>query len=317
MDTQVVGATDSSRNQISLGSGGPLARATGESSVTIVIPAFNEVSGVAPVVAGLRQRFPRTSVIVVDDGSSDDTASEARKAGARVISHDRNRGYGAALRTGVEAAASEYVLFCDADGQHSPEDVARIIEACGDWDMIVGVRGKDSHAPLLRRPGKMVLRLFSNYLAGERIPDLNSGLRALRRDLLLKYMHLMPTGFSFSTTSTFAMLKTQRRVKWVPIKVAKRVGKSTVRQLTHGKDTVLLMLRLAVLFEPLKVFLAVTKLLVLACLTSFGLDVFRMINDRTGGVGDMTVVLSVSALIVFMSGLLCDQISALRREFHD
>lgn len=282
--------------------------------VSIVIPALNEEAAIAGVVKGLIAHFPESEIIVVDDGSRDATASIAREAGARVIGHDRNRGYGAALRTGTEAAAREYVLFCDSDGQHTPQDVGRVIEAVDGHDMIVGVRGSDSNAPLLRRPGKWILKVFANYIASQDIPDLNSGLRIVRRTLLLKYIHLMPQGFSFSTTSTFAMLKTNRHVGWTPIKVEKRLGTSTVKQWKHGPQTLMLMLRLAVLFEPLKVFLHIAAALFAATLASLAVDIFIAPGF---GIGDTTVLLTIATIIVFIFGLVCDQVSALRREIHE
>lgn len=284
------------------------------SSVSIVIPALNEEAAIGGVVRGLRESFPDAELIVVDDGSTDATAKIASDAGACVISHERNRGYGAGLRTGTAAAAREYVLFCDSDGQHTVADVGRVIEAAEGYDMVVGARGQDSDAPLTRRPGKFVLARFANYLAGEKIPDLNSGLRIVRRDLLMKYIHLMPQGFSFSTTSTFAMLKTNRRIKWIPIKVEKRIGKSTVNQWKHGPQAMMLMLRLTMLFEPLKVFLDVAAILFALTLSSLAVDLF--LTDEVG-IADTTVLLSIATLMVFMFGLVCDQVAALRRELHE
>ena len=282
--------------------------------VSIVIPAYNEEEGIGSVLEGLMAAFPDSEIIVVNDGSSDSTSQIARKAGAKVIDHDRNSGYGSALRTGTEHASRKYVLFCDSDGQHSVEDVGRLIDACDDHDMVVGARGQESHAPLTRRPGKLLLRSFANYLAGEKIPDLNSGLRIIRKDVLMKYIHLMPRGFSFSTTSTFAMLKTNRHVKWIPITVSQRVGTSTVRQWKHGPQTVMLMLRLTVLFEPLRVFMRVAAGFAMLTILSLLIDI---IASGKFNLGDSTVLLGVATLIIFMFGLLCDQVSALRREIHE
>lgn len=279
-----------------------------------MIPAFNEAQAIGLVVEKLRNALPEAELIVVNDGSTDETGPIAEKAGAIVIEHAGNHGYGASLRTGIENASRDYVLSCDADGQHSAEDVVRLIEACDGCDMVVGARGEASHVPLLRRPGKFILRRFADYLAGTRIPDLNSGLRIVRKDLLLKYMHLMPRGFSFSTTVTFAMLKTHRSIKWVPITVSKRIGKSTVKQLRHGSQTLMLILRLTILFEPLKVFLVLAGSL-------FGLGVFavvlNLVVSKGRHLGSSPVLLFLAALIIFLFGLLCDQVSALRREIHD
>ena len=282
--------------------------------VSIVIPAFNEAAAIGPVIEQLRARFPESELIVIDDGSKDATAQIAEKAGARVIRHPRNRGYGAALRTGTTQATRDYVLFCDSDGQHSADDVGRIMEAGDDCDMVVGARTQVSHVPMSRRPGKFILAKFADYLAGEKIPDLNSGLRMIRREILIKYLHLMPHGFSFSTTSTFAFLKTNRHIKWVPITVAERVGKSTVRQWKHGPETLMLMVRLTVLFEPLRVFLSVAAALLCLTLVSLCIDVFIA---QGKGIGDTTVLLSIAMIVVFLFGLVCDQVSALRRELHE
>jgi len=282
--------------------------------VTIIIPAFNEAGAIGPVIERLRTRLPEAELLVVNDGSSDATAAIAEAAGAKVISHPRNRGYGAALRTGTLQAAREYVLFCDSDGQHSVEDVSRIIEASDGCDMVVGARTQESHVPLSRRPGKFILRRFADYLAGEKIPDLNSGLRMIRREVLLKYLHLMPAWFSFSTTSTFAMLKTNRKIKWVPITVVERVGKSTVSQWKHGPQTLLLLVRLTVLFEPLKVFLQIAAGVFALDVLSFALD---LINYQRLHISPTTVLLGMASLLIFLFGLLCDQVSALRRELHE
>ncbi len=282
--------------------------------VSIIIPAFNEAEGIRAVIVSILETLPKAEVLVVDDGSTDGTAEIARAAGARVLRHRSNKGYGASLRTAVRKSKREWVLCCDADGQHTVDDVARVIEAGGGYDMVVGARGKDSHAPWLRRPGKWVLRSFANYLAGEKIPDLNSGLRMMKRSIIKRYLHLMPTGFSFSTTSTFAFLKTQREVRWIPIKVQKRVGTSTVRQLKHGPQTLLLILRITVLFEPLKVFLTTAAALAAAAAAMLAAD---LVVSQGTGVGNTTVLLGVSALLVFMFGLLCDQVSAVRREKHE
>lgn len=282
------------------------------SNVSIIIPAFNEAEVISSVMTSIHTAFPDSEIILVNDGSTDNTAGEIAATGVIVLHHDHNRGYGASLKTGVHAATRDYVLFCDGDGQHSVEDVGRLIKECDDYDLVVGARNSDSHQPIIRRPGKVVMKKFAELLAGTKIPDLNSGLRIFKRDTLMRYLHLMPDGFSFSTTSTFAIMKSNRKYKYIPIKVKKRTGKSTVNQLKHGPQALLLILRLAVLFEPLKVFLGVSGILFILSAVSFALDFFS-----TGGIADTTVLLSIATIIIFMSGLLCDQVSAMRREKHE
>lgn len=282
-------------------------------SIAIIIPAFNEEAAIGGVVRDLAANLAGAEIIVIDDGSADSTGEKAEEAGARLISHQIRSGYGSALTTGMRHTSREYVLFFDGDGQHRVEDAVRLVAECAGYDMVVGARTADSHTPANRRPGKLLLRWFSNFIAGTKIPDLNSGLRIFKRETLLLYLHLMPSGFSFSTTSTFAILKSRRRFKFIPITVMKRTGKSTVRQWKHGPATIMLMLRLTVLFEPLKVFLSVSMLLFLLSIGSFIIDM----TMGGGGVGDTTVLLVLSALTIFMFGLLCDQVAAMRREKYE
>jgi prepilin-type processing-associated H-X9-DG protein len=212
--------------------------AVDQSDVTIIIPAYNERDAIGAVVQDLKAALPGAEIIVVNDGSTDETEERARIAGAHIIRHDSRLGYGAALKSGIAHSSRAYVLFCDGDGQHSIDDVRRLIEACDGYDMVVGARTAESHTPFLRKPGKLILKWFANFIAGVNIPDLNSGLRILKRDVLVRYLHLMPLGFSFSTTSTFAMLKANRRFKFIPITTGKRVGSSTVRQFSSRSRSV-------------------------------------------------------------------------------
>ncbi len=285
-----------------------------QDQVSVIIPAFNEEEAIGSVVEGIREVLPNVELIVVDDASTDGTAATARSAGAVVISHQFNSGYGASLKTGVAASRRGYVLFCDGDGQHQPEDVRRLAQAAEDYDMVVGKRDRQSYVSPLRMPGKFILNQFARFLLRQKIPDLNSGLRIVKREIINKYLHLMPEGFSFSTTSTFALLKSHYRIGYLPITVQKRTGKSTVRQGKHGLQTVMLMLRLTVLFEPLRVFLPSALVLFLLAVASFIINIFASGRLQFGS---STILLGIAALIMFVFGLLCDQISALRREFHE
>ncbi len=288
--------------------------------VCIIMPAYDEADAIGEVLDRLMPMAKDNGweVIVVDDGSEDGTGKIAEERGARVITHSMNRGYGASLSTGVKATEADVVVFIDSDGQHDENDIGRLLEHVGQYDMVVGARTKDSHIDFHRRPGKRILRWFGDYLAREKIPDINSGLRAYKREVLARYLHLMPRGFSFSTTSTFAMLKGDHQIKWIPIETRKRVGTSTVKQLKHGPETMMLMLRLTVLFDPLRVFLPVSGILMLLAIVATAVNV---IQDLVKGVYRFAVpatamFLGISAVIVFMLGLLTDQVSAMRREQH-
>lgn len=285
-----------------------------EEKICIIMPAYNEADAIGEV---LNKLVPMATehgweVIVVDDGSSDDTGKIAREHGAKVLTHSYNRGYGASLSTGIKATNADVVVFIDSDGQQDQNDIPRLLEHIGKYDMVAGARTKDSHIDLHRRPGKKLLKWFADYLAKEKIPDINSGFRAFRRDVLLRYLHLMPEGFSFSTTSTFAMLKGGHQIKWIPIKTTKRIGTSTVKQLKHGPEVMMLMLRLMVLFDPLRVFLPVSSILTFLAvvMTTLNFILYRR------AVPASAVFLGISAVVIFMLGLLTDQVSAMRREQH-
>lgn len=278
--------------------------------VTILIPAFNESQAIGFVIEHIQAICSDVvqEVIVIDDGSSDDTAYIAKNAGSTVIRHKQNLGYGAALKTGIRQAKTEFVLTMDADGQHQAEDVLRLWELAEDCDMVVGQRISLIHSPLWRMPGKWLLWSMANYLTRRKIPDLNSGLRLIRRDVAQRYLHLCPSGFSFSTTITMALLSRGYSVTYVPIQVKKRVGKSTVSVAT-GLDTIILILRIAALFNPLRVFIPISLLIGLVGLV-WGIPF--ALAGRGVSVGSLLAI--VTAILIFGLGLLCDQISQLRLE---
>ncbi|MBF0625925.1 MAG: glycosyltransferase family 2 protein [Magnetococcales bacterium] len=282
--------------------------------MTLIIPAFNEAEAIGDVLAELHSQCPHLAreILVIDDGSTDGTAQVAEQAGARVIRHSRNKGYGAALKTGIRAAGTEWVLTLDADGQHRAMDAQRLWETnTGTWDMVVGKRPNPHSSPLWRRPGKWLLGRLANYLTGIRIPDLNSGLRLLRRSVGLTYLRVCPQGFSFSTTLTLALLTQGHDIHYLPIETRKRTGRSTVR-LSTGFETIILILRTVTLFSPLRLFLPISLVLgILGIL--WGLP--YALAGRGISVGALLVLLT--ALILFLLGLVSDQISRLRLERFD
>jgi glycosyltransferase involved in cell wall biosynthesis len=282
--------------------------------ITIVIPAHNEEQAIQKVLASLLAGLPDavSEVIVVDDGSSDRTGELATEAGVRVLRHPTNRGYGASLKAGIRVAKTEYVLTMDADGQHRVEDVQGLCQAVRDTgervDCVIGHRTQLLHSALWRMPGKWFLTILARILTGKRIGDLNSGLRVMRRDVILRYVHLCPSGFSFSTTSTFALASRGYRMQFVPITVERRSGKSTVSVKT-GFQVILLVLRLASLFNPLRVFLPLSMLFIVGGVLW---TIPYLLQDQGITVASMLAI--VTGVILFALGLICDQVAQLRLE---
>ncbi|MBN1884645.1 MAG: glycosyltransferase family 2 protein [Candidatus Krumholzibacteriota bacterium] len=282
-----------------------------ERAVSIIIPAFNEESGLDSFLGNLvpiaRERG--WEVLVIDDGSTDGTASIVRKAGARLVSQPYNKGYGAALKAGIRNASHETIVMMDSDGQHRPEDLDRLLEHAGTHDMVVGQRRK---AGGIRAPGKKLLSMVADYLSGVRIPDLNSGFRVFTKKTVGEFLHICPNGFSFTTTITLAYLRAGYSVKYVPIRTEERIGRaSNVRFFGDGYKTFLLIVRVIVLFNPLKVFMPVSIVLFLAgaLFTIYGIVAYR----RAPNMGMLAILTSV---LVFFMGIFADQISAIRRERH-
>ncbi|MFH1776970.1 MAG: glycosyltransferase family 2 protein [Candidatus Omnitrophota bacterium] len=276
---------------------------------SVIIPAYNEELGLKNTLKNLKLGNFACEIIVVDDGSRDNTVKIAEQAEVKVIVHPYNKGYGAALKTGVRAATAEVVIFMDADGQHNPEDLPALLKHIDEYDMVVGARGKNSQNHLLRSPGKKVLSLIANYLSGMKIPDLNSGFRAIKRSLVLEFMHILPNTFSFTTTITLAILKGGYNVKYVTITTARRKGKSTVNPARDGIRTILLIINTIVLFDPLKVFIPI----------SFGLFIpgliymlQQLLTKRN--IPDGALLLIISAILIFFFGILAEQVSQLRRQ---
>jgi len=278
----------------------PLARA-----VSVVIPAYNEGAHVAQQVrevdAVMRQSGWTYEIIVVDDGSTDATAVEADAAGGRVLRRSRNRGYGAALKLGIGRARHDYILITDADGTYPVQSIPALLEQAEHHAMVVGARVGDSVAiPLARRPAKAFIRALASYLCGEQIPDLNSGLRVMRKDLVRRYVHLLPDGFSFTTTITMASICNGHPVHYISIDYHARLGESKIRA-RHAYDFTLLILRVIVFFNPLKVFIPVGAVLAAAGLAKLSYDIVK------DNLSESAVLALLGALIIWCVGLLADQ----------
>jgi glycosyltransferase involved in cell wall biosynthesis len=273
--------------------------------VSVVIPAFNEAGGVGDQVravdAVLRQVGRPFEILVVDDGSTDRTAEIAATLPCRLLRQPENRGYGASLLRGLATAAHETVVIIDADGTYPAEAIPILLERARDCDMVVGARtGAKVEWPLARRPARWFLRKLASYLAEREIPDLNSGLRVLRRTQVERFRRILPSGFSFTTTITLAFICNEYRVAYVPIDYRKRVGDSKIRPIDAWNFT-LLILRAMVLFNPLRVFLPLGLLLFLAGSAKFVYDIFR------DNLSESAVMGILGAILIWSFGLLADQ----------
>ncbi|MDH5513820.1 MAG: glycosyltransferase family 2 protein [Gammaproteobacteria bacterium] len=276
-------------------------------AISIVIPAYNEGQSVADTLSELdtmlTQHGIEAEIIIVDDGSTDNTSELALKSGARVFRHHNNRGYGASLKTGITAASNKIIAMTDADGTYPFRYIPEMVEALKDTDMVVGARiGENVHIPWIRRPAKWLLNKLANYVSGHKIPDINSGLRVFRKDTVIHYFPILPNKFSWTTTITLALLCDDYSIKYIPIDYRQRTGKSKIVPWDAGTFTILI-LRMAILFRPLRVFLP----LMLACFTYAVIKMvidLAVIGDRN--ISATAVMMFISALIILLMGMVAD-----------
>lgn len=288
--------------------------------VTVVIPAYNEQRAIGDVLHELQEVMSACDlvyeIIVIDDGSRDETANIARRCpGVTVIHHRQNRGYGAALKTGLRHAKHDLICITDADGTYPNQRIPELSKRLQneEYDMVVGARvGANVSIPLVRRPAKWALGRLANYVAGESIPDLNSGLRVFRRGVVMRFVAILPDAFSFTTTITLALLTNRYLVDYVPIDYFARVGKSKIRPIQDTLNFVGLVWRIALYFAPLKLFMPLSALLFLAALVwgIFTLVVLGQLADVS------TLVIVMTAFQIAMIGLLAELMNKRLPNFH-
>jgi glycosyltransferase involved in cell wall biosynthesis len=275
--------------------------------LSIILPAKNESGAVGLTVAKILELHPSAEVIVVNDGSTDDTVRLATEAGARVISHPYSMGNGAAIKSGARAASGGILVFMDADGQHDPVDIRSLLNRLDmGYDMVVGARGQGSQASVGRGLANGFYNRLASYMTGHKIEDLTSGFRAVRADKFREFLDLLPNGFSYPTTSTMAFFRAGYAVAYVPIHAAKRIGKSHIHLFKDGMRFLLIIFKIGTLYAPMKLFGPVA---LLHALLGLGYYAFTYIDQ--GRLSLATLFLLTSAVIIFLIGLISEQLTQL------
>lgn len=283
--------------------------------ISVVIPAYNEAASIGGLVRRIKalDALGDAEVVVVDDGSADGTADAAGQAGAVVVRHPYNLGNGASVKSGAAAASGEVLVFMDADGQHQPEDIPKLLAPIGEYDMVVGARTGDSDVSRFRSVGNRALITVAQFLVGRRIDDLTSGFRAVKRECFEEFSHLFPQRYSYPTTITMALFSAGRFIKYVPLPGIRRreAGVSNIRPWRDGVRFVAIMLRMIVLFNPMRVFLPLGLLAIFLGCAGGAYDIW--VQWRLTATTVITIILGT--FIVFF-GIVVDQVTRLRRELH-
>jgi glycosyltransferase involved in cell wall biosynthesis len=276
-------------------------------SLSIIIPAKNEATVIGDVVSSVRGIYADAEILVVDDGSTDETATFAERAGAKVVAHPVSLGNGAAIKAGARAANGEILIMMDGDGQHKAEDIPALLTKLDEgYDMAIGARDSGSHAGVGGRGAKGIFKVLASKISGHRIPDLTSGFRAVRADLFKRFLYLLPNGFSYPTTITMAFLRSGFPVTFVSIKALERTGKSHIRPIRDGLRFLAIIFKIATLYAPLKVFLPISGLFFLS-----GTGYYAYTYVTMGRFTNMSMLTLSAAVIIFLIGLISEQITAL------
>lgn len=275
--------------------------------VSIIMPARNEEAGLAELLPQLVALYPGAELIVVDDGSTDDTSNVSIRHSARVIKHPYPKGNGAAVKTGARAASRDVVVFMDGDGQHRPEDVLRLLEKFGEgYDMVVGARSRSGQASFGRWFANSLYNRLSSWMVNHRIQDLTSGFRAVRRKAFLEFLHMLPNGFSYPTTITMAFFRAGYSVAYQPVNVQERLGTSHVRPLRDGVRFFLVIFRVGTLYSPLKIFAPISLVFIL-----LGAGYYLYTYLAYGRFTNMSALLISTSVIIGLIGLVSEQITSL------
>jgi glycosyltransferase involved in cell wall biosynthesis len=282
-------------------------------TLSIVIPAKNEAMGLRSLLPKLTRSFPDAEIIVVNDGSTDETPEVCREHRVLLVNHVYSMGNGAAIKTGTRTATSDILIFMDADGQHNPDDIPRLIDKIEEgYEMVVGARHVDSQASFARRIANYLYNKLASFMTGYRIDDLTSGFRVVRARHFRKFLYLLPNGFSYPTTSTMAFFRSGLPVGYIPIRAEKREGKSKIRLFRDGLRFFIIIIKIGSLFSPMRLFLPMSLLIFTLGL---GYYFFTFITEHR--FTNMSALLLTTSVLVFLMGILSEQVSALHYKDSD
>lgn len=275
--------------------------------ISIVIPAKNEAAGLSRVLPHLRNSFPQAEILIIDDGSTDHTSEIAQQYDANVVQHPRSLGNGAAIKSGARAATGDILVFMDADGQHQPEDIVRLLATLDEgFDMAVGARVRSSQAGAHRAIANGFYNRIASWMVGHKVEDLTSGFRAAKAEKFRKFLYLLPNGFSYPTTITMCFFRAGHTIKYIPIHAPKRVGKSHLRIWHDGLRFLLIIFRVATLYSPLKLFAPISGLFFLT-----GVSYYLYTYIEYHRFTNMSALLFITSVLILLIGLISEQITML------
>jgi len=278
--------------------------------VSVILPAYNEAATIGDLISRINDLYPDFEVVVINDGSTDNTAETAENAGARVYSHPYNIGNGAAIKSGIRVASGDVLVFMDADGQHDPADIAGLLKYMPDYDMVVGARSIKDQASVGRAIGNKLYNWLASYVAKFYVQDLTSGFRAIKSKIAKSFLYLLPNTYSYPTTLTLSVLRSGWSLKYIPIKTrARSAGKSSIRLMRDGVRFFMIITKICTLYSPLRIFLPVSFVLFLMGLLNY---IYTLLTQ--GRFTNMSALLITTSIIVFMMGLISEQICQMRYE---
>jgi glycosyltransferase involved in cell wall biosynthesis len=281
-----------------------------KSTVSVIIPAYNEVQTIGDVVGKIRRRYPDFEIIVINDGSTDDTGQVAKDAGAIVYTHAYNIGNGAAIKSGIRIASGDILVFMDGDGQHEAKDIAKLVEHLPGYDMVVGARSKGHQASWGRAVGNRIFNWLASYVAKFSVQDLTSGFRAVKADIANNLLYLLPNTYSYPTTLTLGVLRSGRSLKYIRSNTLKRnMGKSKVKVFRDGLKFFMIITKICALYSPLRIFLPVSFFMFM-----LGLIYYIYTYVAFSRFTNMSALLFTSSVLIFMMGLISEQICQMRFE---